>query len=154
LPELQAARTHNDRGVMITPGRPPLHMDLRRLALGFADRHLEIMRAELVETLYRANAAKIEFMFDDSLSKLEEREDKVQVKFTSGAEREFSLVVGADGQHSNTRQLAFGREEEFTRYIGGYICGYTVPNTMGLKNAIHRYVVPDKTVAVFPIRQS
>lgn len=154
LPTLKAAGTHNDLGVMITPGRPPLHMDLRRLEVGFADRHLEIMRGELVETLYRANADDIEFMFDDSVSKLEEREDKVQVKFTSGAEREFSFVVGADGQHSNTRQLAFGQEEEFTRYIGGYICGYTVPNTMGLKNAIHRYVVPNKTVALFPIRQS
>ncbi|GGA51292.1 FAD-binding monooxygenase [Nitratireductor aestuarii] len=154
LPELQAAGTHNDRGVMITPGRPPLHMDLRRLEIGFADRHLEIMRGELVNALYRAVAGDVEFMFGNSISKLEEREDKVQVEFTSGTDREFSFVVGADGQHSNTRHLAFGKEAEFTNYIGGYICGYTIPNTMGLKNAIHRYVVPDKTVAVFPIRQS
>lgn len=154
LPQLEAARTRNDRGVMHARGRKPLEMDLSRVSMDLADRHIEIMRGELVSILYARTKADTRYMFGDSISALQDQGDGVRVHFEKGAAADFDLVVGADGQHSNVRRLAFGKEERFSRYIGGYICGYTIPNILKIHGGIHRYVAPNKTVAVFPIRQS
>ncbi len=154
LPQLKAARTRNDRGVMHARGRKPLAMDLSRISMDLADRHVEIMRGELVSILYERTKADTSYLFGDSISALQERDGGVYVRFEKGAAADFDLVVGADGQHSNIRRLAFGKEERFSRYIGGYICGFTIPNILAIHGGIHRYVAPNKTVAVFPIRQS
>lgn len=154
LPALEAVRTRNDRGVTLAPGRAPVEIDLGRLGVELADRHVEIMRGELVSILHDAGKADIDYVFGDSIASLDERDDGVGVTFESGRSREFALVVGADGQHSRVRQLAFGPEADFSRYIGGYVCGCTIPNVLGLDGAIHRYVAPGRTIAVFPIRQS
>ncbi|MEV5569769.1 hypothetical protein AB0L06_06955 [Spirillospora sp. NPDC052269] len=37
------------------------------------------------------------------------------------APRDFALVVGADGLHSNVRRLAFGAQFRFTAFIGAYL---------------------------------
>ena len=42
----------------------------------------------------------------------------VHVTLKSGLVREFDLVVGADGLHSRIRELAFGPEYCFEKYLG------------------------------------
>jgi 2-polyprenyl-6-methoxyphenol hydroxylase-like FAD-dependent oxidoreductase len=154
LPEIEAACTRNDRGVMHAYGRKPLEIDLSRISTEFADRQVEIMRGELVSILYECTKAGTDYVFGNSIAAIDEQDDRVRVTFEKGGASDFSLVIGADGQHSNVRRLVFGQEERFSRYIGGYICGYTIPNVLGIGGTIHRYVAPNKTVAVFPIRQS
>ncbi|MDJ1137435.1 FAD-dependent monooxygenase [Streptomyces iconiensis] len=56
----------------------------------------------------------------------------VRVRFESGRERTFDLVVGADGIHSRTRALAFGPEERYIRPLGGHLSVWTAPNYLGL----------------------
>ena len=46
--------------------------------------------------------------------------------FASGLVREFDIVVGADGQHSRVRELAFGEEERFEKYLGYKIAAFSV----------------------------
>ena len=58
--------------------------------------------------------------------------------FDHEQDRDFYLVIGANGQHSNVRRLAFGEEDRFARYLGGYICGYTMRNELGIARRIHR----------------
>jgi 2-polyprenyl-6-methoxyphenol hydroxylase-like FAD-dependent oxidoreductase len=154
LPAIEAARTRNDHGVMHAPGRKPLDIDLSRISIEFTDRQVEIMRGELVSILYECTKADTDYVFWNSIATIDEQDDRVRVTFEKDGASDFSLVIGADGQHSNVRRLVFGEEERFSRYIGGYICGYTIPNVLGIGGAIHRYVAPNKTVAVFPIRQS
>ena len=36
--------------------------------------------------------------------------------FDDGSSESFDLLIGADGIHSNTRELVFGPEKEFTHY--------------------------------------
>jgi 2-polyprenyl-6-methoxyphenol hydroxylase-like FAD-dependent oxidoreductase len=154
LPGLEAVSTRNDIGVMLAEGQRPAEIDLKRLVVEIADRHIEIMRGRLVSVLYERTKSDVEYLFGNSITALDEGADGVRVSFERGAAREFALVIGADGQHSNVRRLAFGEEARFSRYIGGYICGYTIPNYLGLDGRIPRYAVPNKTVAAFPIRQS
>jgi 2-polyprenyl-6-methoxyphenol hydroxylase-like FAD-dependent oxidoreductase len=154
LPAIEAARTRNDVGVMITRNQSAVEIDLTRLTVEIAERHVEIMRGDLVSILYEGTRNTVEYIFGDTITALEENAGGVRVSFARGASRDFMLVIGADGQHSNVRRLVFGEEQRFRHYIGGYVCGYTIPNDLQLVGRIHRYVAPEKTAFIFPIRQS
>jgi hypothetical protein len=56
----------------------------------------------------------------------------VHVGFRHSAPREFDLVIGADGLHSNVRRLAFGPEEKFVRHLGYHAATWQLPNHLGL----------------------
>jgi 2-polyprenyl-6-methoxyphenol hydroxylase-like FAD-dependent oxidoreductase len=70
------------------------------------------------------------------------------VKFASGMERTFDLVVGADGIHSGVRRLVFGPEEEFVKPLGGYTAYFTVPDPGDLDNWLLMYNEPGGKVAM------
>ncbi|QHC23638.1 FAD-dependent oxidoreductase [Streptomyces sp. GS7] len=93
---------------------------------------VEILRDELCTLLRRAAGPGVEYLFGDSMRSLVQHEDGVQVHFTSGAERSFDLVVGADGLHSATRRLVFGPESDYLHPIGTYIAAWSAPNHLGL----------------------
>ncbi|WP_020014602.1 FAD-dependent monooxygenase [Promicromonospora sukumoe] len=67
---------------------------------------IEILRGDLMRIIMDA-ADGVEYLFDDSVTALEERPDGVDVTFERSAPRRFDLVVGADGVFSTTRRLAF-----------------------------------------------
>ncbi|MFI8457108.1 FAD-dependent monooxygenase [Kitasatospora sp. NPDC085464] len=93
---------------------------------------VEILRDELAELIAGAAGPGVEYRFDDSIDTLVQYGDGVQVRFRSGTEQSFDLVVGADGLHSNTRRLVFGPEADYLHSIGTYIAGWSVPNHLGL----------------------
>ncbi|MEU6862408.1 hypothetical protein ABZ924_03870 [Streptomyces sp. NPDC046876] len=59
-----------------------------------------------------------EYLFGESVTAATETDAGVEVVLSGGQTRIFDLVIGADGLHSNTRALAFGPEEQFTRDLG------------------------------------
>ncbi|WP_316519772.1 FAD-dependent monooxygenase [Kitasatospora brasiliensis] len=79
-----------------------------------------------------ADRSAVDYRFDDAIDTLVQHPDGVQVRFRSGTERSFDLVVGADGLHSNTRRLVFGPEADYLHPIGAYLAGWSVPNHLGL----------------------
>ncbi|MDH6705797.1 2-polyprenyl-6-methoxyphenol hydroxylase-like FAD-dependent oxidoreductase [Kitasatospora sp. MAA19] len=99
---------------------------------GAAGLDLEVRRGDLARALHAPVRGKVEFVFNDSIATLEDRADRVEVTFDSGARRSFDLVIGADGLHSNTRRLVFGPEDRFHRYLGYAFAGFTLPNDLGL----------------------
>ena len=88
---------------------------------------IEVLRGDLAEVLYDATRGATEYVFDDSVTGLDDDGDGVTVHFERSAPRRFDLVVGADGSHSAVRALAFGPEEECTRSLDLYSCWFTAP---------------------------
>ncbi|MBP0460590.1 FAD-dependent monooxygenase [Streptomyces montanisoli] len=76
---------------------------------------IEILRGDLGRLLYDASepGRATGYLFDDTITGLDEDADGVTVTFEKAAARRFALVVGADGAHSTLRRLAFGPEERY-----------------------------------------
>ena len=93
-----------------------VHVDVFRRVLG--DDFTSLPRGELAATVYGTIKDKVETIFDDSIASVEQRDDGVGLTFEKGAPRDFDLVIGADGLHSNVRRLVFGPEQNFEHYLG------------------------------------
>ncbi len=61
---------------------------------------------------------KVETIFGDTVARIEQLEQSVRVTFERGIERDFDLVVGADGLHLRVRELIFGEQSRFENYLG------------------------------------
>ncbi|WP_306206829.1 FAD-dependent monooxygenase [Actinoplanes sp. RD1] len=97
----------------------------------FAGGDLEVRRGDLSRILTEASGDRTEWIFGDTVTALTETARGVRATFRSGAEREFDLVVGADGVHSTVRRLTFGPEAAFVRHLGYYVAGWDLPARPG-----------------------
>lgn len=90
----------------------------------------EILRGDLAEVLYKATkeTSNIKYRFDTTVTQvLENSQEKVRVKLSTGHEEEYDILVAADGQWSRIRKEVFG-EEAVTVVDKNCICVYaTVP---------------------------
>lgn len=93
---------------------------------------LEVPKRELTRILHRLTADAVEHVFDDSVVALTEHASGVAVEFERGPAREFDLVFGADGVHSEVRRLVFGPHERVLRHLGMSGAGFGTDNHLGL----------------------
>ncbi|GAB3555956.1 FAD-dependent monooxygenase [Spelaeicoccus albus] len=84
---------------------------------GFVSRE-ELLRTDLARILHDATGEHVEHRFGDTVEALTESPDGVTVRFRSGKDETFDLVVGADGAHSKVRALHFGDEEQYRKPLG------------------------------------
>lgn len=70
-------------------------------------RFITLPRSALSRLLFETISPSCEALFDDEIVSLQEMNDHVRVRFQHAGERDFALVIGADGLHSNVRRLAF-----------------------------------------------
>ncbi|GAB3945236.1 FAD-dependent monooxygenase [Kribbella albertanoniae] len=133
LPVLRKAHIDTRRLSFVEPdGAPIASIRPEAMTGGEEGLDLEVRRGDLADALYGSIRDRVDFRFGDSIARLDDRGDRVDVVFASGAERSFDLVIGADGLHSNTRALVFGPEADYHRYIGYVFAGFTLPNDFGL----------------------
>jgi 2-polyprenyl-6-methoxyphenol hydroxylase-like FAD-dependent oxidoreductase len=81
-------------------------------------RYVSLPRGDLAAAIFGTIEGEVECIFGDSVDRIEQTENGVQVAFASGDTQEFDLVVGADGLHSRVRELVFGAENQFEKYLG------------------------------------
>jgi 2-polyprenyl-6-methoxyphenol hydroxylase-like FAD-dependent oxidoreductase len=113
---------------------------------------IEILRGDLSTLLHERLRDRVEWLFDDSITALEEQADGVRMAFANSGPRTFDFIIGADGLHSNVRALALGPEPQFTRELGLYISIFTVPNHWQLDRWEIEYNEPGKLINVFSVR--
>ena len=122
------ARSLHERGMRMVDAQGRIRVEMPADAFGgdgiVAD--LEILRGDLAEILADATRDTVERRYGESVVALEQDADGVQVRFRSGAEQRFDLVVGADGSHSTVRRLVFGPESEFSQPLGAYTAHYSI----------------------------
>ncbi|WP_305786892.1 FAD-dependent monooxygenase [Symbioplanes lichenis] len=119
----------------------------------FAGGDLEVRRGDLSRVLAGASGDRTEWIFGDTVTALTETAQGVRATFRSGGEREFDLVIGADGVHSTVRRLAFGPEKRFVRHLGHYVAGWDLPSsgpraTASPGRVSWHYNVPGRLAAV------
>lgn len=121
----------------------------------FGERHFNFMRGDLARLLYSKIEDLVEVRFGTEVSSFEQDEAQVSVELTDGTTDSFDLLVGADGAHSRVRELAFGKEGSFSRFLGFYTAAFVVDNldtSEDLRDAFYTLTVPKRQVAVYPIR--
>jgi 2-polyprenyl-6-methoxyphenol hydroxylase-like FAD-dependent oxidoreductase len=87
-------------------------------------RYITLARSDLAAIIFGALDGRVETMFDNSVTHIEQTATSVRVSFEHGATREFDLVIGADGLHSRVRELVFGPEEQFEKYLGVKVAAF------------------------------
>lgn len=99
-------------------GKVKADVDVDVLRPTFGGDFTSLPRGDLAAAIYSTIEGKVETIFGDSITAIEQRADGVRLTFEKTAPRDFDLVIGADGLHSNVRRLVFGPEQDFERYLG------------------------------------
>jgi 2-polyprenyl-6-methoxyphenol hydroxylase-like FAD-dependent oxidoreductase len=81
---------------------------------------VEVHRDDLLDILYAEIKDTVEIVFDNSIASLTETVDGMRASFRHGPEREFSMVLGCDGNHSTVRRLWFGPESDYSHFLHHY----------------------------------
>ncbi|MFI6155042.1 FAD-dependent monooxygenase [Kitasatospora sp. NPDC051170] len=103
---------------------------------------IEILRGDLAALLYETSVAEgVEYLFDDTVTALDEDAGGVSVRFENAPARRFALVVGADGPHSTVRRLAFGPEADHYRPLGGAHAWFTVDDPALARELDHWFLM-------------
>jgi 2-polyprenyl-6-methoxyphenol hydroxylase-like FAD-dependent oxidoreductase len=89
-------------------------------------KELEVLRGDLARILYGRTRDTTEYIFANQITGLRDHGDRVTVSFEHGAERDFDLVVAADGIRSRTRTLIVG-DEPSIRPLNLYASWFTIP---------------------------
>lgn len=89
-------------------------------------RYISIARPDLAACIYSAIEGKVETIFNDGITRIEQTAKGVRVGFQSGISRDFDLVIGADGLHSRVREIAFGAQDKFEKYLGYKVAAFDV----------------------------
>ena len=106
----------------------------------------EIERDVLLNLMFDAVQGDVEFIFGDSVTWLDEKQDGVDVSFKNGPSRSFDLVFGCDGLHSTVRKYWFGAEKEFSHFLEAYGSVSIVNKLLIRENTSQIYNEPGKTV--------
>lgn len=120
---------------------------------GVEGRDLEVPRGALTSALYAHTREDVEYLFGESIAALDDRGDAVDVTFTGGGRRRFDLVIGADGLHSNVRELVFGHEERYSHYLGHTFVGFTAPNHLRLSSEGMAHNTPGRMIALYATKE-
>jgi 2-polyprenyl-6-methoxyphenol hydroxylase-like FAD-dependent oxidoreductase len=116
---------------------------------GVAGRDLEVPRTALMEAILDAMGGGVTFIYNDSISAIDQDVDKVQVTFASGRARDFDLVFGADGVNSTTRKLTIDPAADCLKYLGYCYVGFSIPNVFDVWNENVSWNIPGKAAVLF-----
>jgi 2-polyprenyl-6-methoxyphenol hydroxylase-like FAD-dependent oxidoreductase/AraC-like DNA-binding protein len=111
-----------------------------------ADDEIEIEREKFVAVMMVALKYKVEFIFSNNITALEETEGGITATFNDGGPQNFDLVIGCDGSHSGTRKIWFGPENNYAHFLGAYFSISIVNKALVPQRTMQTFSVPYKSV--------
>ncbi|OBK22900.1 hypothetical protein A5634_06925 [Mycobacterium asiaticum] len=131
--------------------RASLGVDAFRRAAG--EKFTSLPRGDLAAAIYATIADDVETIFGDSITAIDEQPDRVSVSFSHAPPRDFDLVVGADGLHSNVRQLAFRAGSDVEHFLGCRVAACVVEGYRPCDELVYvTHSEPGRSVARFCLR--
>ncbi|MGW1676644.1 FAD-dependent monooxygenase [Saccharopolyspora sp. NPDC002376] len=147
LTELREART-GMRGMTIVDGGNRELASVRMDELVNGDGDVELMRGTLSRILHERTDG-VEYLFGDSIAAIEQDSGTIRVAFERTEPREFDLVIGADGLHSNVRHLVFGPESNFAHHLGFHVSIFSTENFLDLDRWTALHNTPGRLAGLY-----
>lgn len=114
--------------------------------LTHTDDEFEIERDVLLNMLYDAVKQDVTFIFNNTITALQDGNDHVAVTLKDGTHHRYDLVFGCDGIHSVVRKLCFGAEATYAHYLQKYFY-ITITNELLIKeNTFQLYGEPNRGI--------
>lgn len=104
-------------------GHREAHLELSPMREALHGRFISIARSDLARALFDA-CDGIPARFGVSIVGIASDGAGAVVTLSDGTRERFDVVVGADGLHSAVREMAFGPESQFERFLGCYIAAF------------------------------
>lgn len=116
-------------------------------------RFTTVRRSDLSSSVFSLIEGKVETIFGDSISGIDESERKVRVAFDHAASRDLDLVIGSDGLHSRVRSLVFGKEEQFEKSLGYYVAAFEIDGYRPRDELVYvSHGLPGRQISRFSMR--
>lgn len=129
-------------------------MDVSPMREQMRGRFFSIARDDLAAALFSA-CDGISAHFGVHVTKVEQNARDVVVTLSNGRRERFDLVVGADGLHSEVRELIFGPEKRYELSLGCHVAAFRLPNYPRRDDSIYvSYTVPKRHVARVALRSN
>jgi 2-polyprenyl-6-methoxyphenol hydroxylase-like FAD-dependent oxidoreductase len=153
IPQLRSAGYQIEQLVMVNAaGRRIGGFDVGVFRKPLKDRFFSILRGDLAREIYATIQGKIETIFADTVTAIEQNAAEVRVTFAHAPQRSFDLVVGADGLHSTVRRLVFGNGG-FEKYLGYYAASFAADGYPHRDlGAYVSYTAPRRQIARYALR--
>ena len=134
-------------------GKAYVHMPITRLRRALDNKYVYLRRPDLERILAeRAREVGVDIRYGCSIGSIEDRGTGVHVRFEDASEDDFALVIGADGVHSRVRDLTFGHERQFARFLGLYVAAFHVAHgKLPIAREVKLYEETDRSVFLYPL---
>ena len=150
LPAARAEHVATSRVTFVNAaGRPVASVNPEALGAADGTRHVELARGALTSLLFDLVRDKVDCRFGDAIAALRQEPEGVEVDFRSGVRGRFDFVVSGEGLHSTTREMVFGPEATFSRYLGYCFAICELPNTYGLNREAVVFNKPGKAAILY-----
>ena len=117
------------------------------------NRYTSLKRSDLAATIYEALDGKVETIFEDSITKITEKNGDLHIAFEHASPRAVDLVVGADGLHSRVREIAFGLDERFETSLGYHVAAFEIEGYRPRDELVYiSHGMPGRQVSRFSMR--
>ena len=145
--QVELVRSVGSRGQV----KADVHVDVFRRMFG--DDLISLPRGDLAAAIYTTIEDKVETIFGDSIATVDTHSEGVRLTLESGESRDFDLLVGADGLHSNVRRLVFGPDQEFEHYLGSKVAACMVDGYRPRDDLVYvTYGSPGRQLGRFALR--
>lgn len=136
-------------------GKPYTSVPIKRMKRALNGKYVYVRRPDLLRILYeRAKALGVEVRFGTEVTDLRERVTHVDVMFDDSSTGEYALVFGADGVHSGIRQVMFGDESQFARFLGAYVAAFHVEDhDLPFRRTAQIHEEPNRVAFYYPLSE-